>query len=120
LLTSHPDAVIGQSSLPLFLQRLIEMLNTKPIPHLMSFTVLSFFALSAQWPVPRWLVLLTLSLYGGATEILQGLVPLRHPSWLDWLCDIGGVIAGFVLFMACVGLIRLLYGPERSQPPVSA
>jgi VanZ family protein len=41
-----------------------------------------------------WAVLFPV-LYGGFIEIVQTYFPPRSAEWLDWFCDIAGVLVGF-------------------------
>src|SRR5205823_7392608 len=48
---------------------------------------------------PRWalgMVICTLWLFGGLTELGQNEVPGRDPALSDWIFDVGGAIAGFL------------------------
>ena len=76
LLSPDPARVISSTGkLPPILHTLM------PWAHLLSFSVLAAAMLLARWPMPRWVTVLILAMYGGATEIIQGFVPPRTPRW---------------------------------------
>jgi hypothetical protein len=110
LLASDPSRWIGvHGNLPYLLRMLL------PVAHGLSFFVLAVLALAARWPVPRWGIVLFLMIYGGATEIIQSLVPSRMSDWLDWLQDIGGIAVGAALCWGVASLIGLLLRIRRSR-----
>jgi hypothetical protein len=99
LWTADPSRMIGvHENLPWVLQRLL------PAAHAISFAVLAVLALAPRWPASRWGVVLILVIYGGMTEIVQGLFPPRTPEWLDWLQDMCGIAAGAALCWAAAKL----------------
>lgn len=115
LLSQDPTRWIGTTgNVPEFLKMLI------PIAHLLSFTVLSFLTFAAGLPVPRWGMLLLLALYGGATEIVQSVIPHRTAEWMDWFQDLGGIAIGFVCLCLAVYLLRMLRGGKSLQIPGSS
>ena len=89
---------------------------------------------AGRWPMPRWVTVLILAMYGGATEIIQGFVPPRTPRWGDWFQDVGGVtvgvtvcsIAAFLLVRIfphvgqLVGSVPLLRGSSAAHDPLPA
>lgn len=89
LVTSNPVRILGlPEDLPFWLGQLLT------ISHFLSFLLLSVLCLTTRWPVPRWSVVLFLSLYAAVTELVQGLVPVRTPQWEDLLQDMGGIMVG--------------------------
>jgi len=90
LLSPDPARLIHYRSVWLFLTWL------SPWSHLLAFYSLTLLALTPRWPAPRWVVVLMLALYGGATELGQKLFPPRTPEWKDWMQDLGGVALGAV------------------------
>ena len=112
LLTRDPGALIGcHEKLPWILEKLM------PLAHAISFFVLAVFALTPRWPVPRWGFVLTLAIYGGMTEVLQGYVPGRTPAWADWFQDLTGVMLGTA---CCWGVAMLLAALPAARPSAVA
>jgi len=68
------------------------------VAHLLSFAVLAVLALAPRWPLPRWVVIMALAAYGGATELLQTFVWGRTPDWVDWFQDLIGIAIGTALW----------------------
>ncbi|MGD0652944.1 MAG: VanZ family protein [Thermoguttaceae bacterium] len=115
LLSQHPERWIGTSgNIPEFLQILM------PYAHILSFTVLSLLVFTACFPLPRWGILLTLAIYGGATEIIQGFNPPRTPKWADWFRDLGGIAIGFTCFWLVIFLLRMMRKNETLELPSSS
>ena len=115
LFSQHPERWIGTSgNVPEFLQRLM------PFAHILSFTVLSLLTFTACLPLPRWSILLLLAIYGGATEIIQGLIPHRTTEWADFFQDLGGVAIGFACFWLAVFLLRMIRKNETLEVPSSS
>jgi VanZ family protein len=91
----HPD-----EELPSFL---FEKLGDKLL-HAMEYSVLavlSYRALrrtAAAYAAPYAVVLAiaVASLYGATDEVHQAFVPLRTPSWSDWIADTAGAVIGAV------------------------
>jgi hypothetical protein len=99
LLTGDPLRLVGvRGDVPWLLRMAL------PFAHLLSFFVLAILALTTQWPIPRWGVLVALVAYGALTEVLQGYTPKRTSEWRDWLQDVGGIVIGAVL---CWGAVRV-------------
>jgi hypothetical protein len=110
LLTSDPSRLIGfRGDLPWVLRSLM------PLAHAVSFTTLAILALVTRWPVPRWIIVLTLVVYGGLTEVFQGFVPHRTPDWADWLQDIAGVVAGVGCCWGTAVLVGMLIGAKQDS-----
>jgi hypothetical protein len=110
LLSPNPNAVIGvHGDLPHFLQIF------RPWAHLLSFSVLAGLAWMANWPAPRWCTALLMAAYGGATEILQGFVPPRHPAVDDWLQDLAGIVIGTISCWIAVWIVQA-FGWMTSRP----
>ena len=65
-----------------------------PFAHLLSFLLLSFFALSVRWPLRRPAVLSILVIYAIATEGLQWFVNGRTPELVDLAQDLLGIAIG--------------------------
>jgi VanZ family protein len=115
LFSQDPTRWIGASgNVPEFLKILM------PYAHILSFTVLSLLIFTACFPLPRWGILLLLAIYGGATEIIQGLVPHRTPEWADFFQDLGGVAIGFACFWLTVFLLRMMRKNETLEVPSSS
>jgi len=103
LLSPNPQNWIGvRDNIP----DLIKMLL--PFAHLVCFSVLSVLAFAACWPLPKWGILLSLAVYGAATEIIQAIMPYRRPEWSDLLQDLGGATIGFIFFLLLLLLVRTL------------
>jgi VanZ family protein len=115
LFSQDPTRWVGTpGSVPEFLKMLM------PYAHIISFTVLSFLTFAAYLPLPWWGILLTLAIYGGATEIIQGRVPHRTPDWADWFQDLSGVAIGFACFWFLVFLMRIRRRNESLEAPSSS
>ena len=100
LLSPDPAKVISVSGkLPPILHTLM------PLAHLLSFSVLAAVVLLACRRVPRWIVVLALAMYGGATEIIQGFIPPRTPEWEDWFQDLGGIALGVAVSSIVASLL---------------
>jgi hypothetical protein len=69
------------------------------VTHLLTFTVL---ALSGRWAtVPVLPLLVGLTAYAAATEVLQALLPInRHGDVWDLLADVAGVLLGLAVTWA--------------------
>ena len=65
-----------------------------PFAHLLSFSLLSFFALSVRWPLRRPVVLSMLVIYAIATEGLQWFVSSRTPELADVAQNLLGIAIG--------------------------
>jgi len=110
LLSKDPARVICMSDgLPWLLQVLL------PAAHFLSFGVLAVLVLGTRWPMPRWGIVLTLMLYGGMTEILQGFVPPRTPAWMDWFQDLLGIVAGTAFCWTAALMTGKLSKSQRSR-----
>ena len=106
LLSPDPARVISSTG------RLPPILHTlMPCAHLLSFSVLATAMLLARWPMPRWVTVLILAMYGGATEIIQGFIPPRTPRWGDWFQDVVGVTVG-VTVCSIAALVLVRYSPR--------
>jgi hypothetical protein len=106
LLSPNPARVISSTGrLPPIL------LTLMPWAHLLSFSVLAAAMLLARWPMPRWVTVLILAMYGGATEIIQGFIPPRTPEWEDWFQDVGGVVVG-VTVCSIIAMLLIRYSPR--------
>lgn len=115
LFSQHPENWIGTSGrVPMLLQILM------PFAHMLSFSVLSLLIFAACLPLPRWSILLSLAVYGGATEIIQGFIPPRTPEWADWLQDLGGIAIGFACFWLVFVLLRMVRKNETLEVPGSS
>jgi VanZ family protein len=115
LFSQDPTRWVGtQGNIPELLKMLM------PYAHILSFTVLSFLTFTACLPLPWWGVMLSLAIYGGATEIIQGAVPHRTPEWADWFQDLGGVAIGFACFWFAVFLLRMRRRNDSLEVPSSS
>jgi VanZ family protein len=115
LFSQDPTRWVGTpGNVPEFLRILM------PYAHILSFTVLSFLTFAACFPLPWWGVMLSLAFYGGATEIIQGIVPHRTPDRADWFQDLGGVAIGFACFWVVVFLMRIKRRNESLEAPSSS
>ena len=104
LLTADPMGMIGAwGEAAELLKRLM------PIAHLLSFFVLTVLFWVARWPVPRWILIASLIVYGGITEIVQGFLPPRTPDWMDWFQDVAGVMAGVGFCWGWSALMKWLH-----------
>jgi hypothetical protein len=114
LFSPHPAHVIGVwGDTPAVLRALM------PYAHLLSFSVLAVLVLLARWPLPRWSIALLLAGYGGATEIIQAVVPQRTPEWADWFQDVGGVALGVAICsMAALLVVRVSQHVRHPETPV--
>ena len=71
--------------------------------HLVAFTVLGFLFAGSRWPLRRaWLAVL-LGGYAIAVEALQSLVPLRTVELPDFVENVVGLAAGFVIWKLVQG-----------------
>ncbi len=115
LVASDPFWFLGGESASLsFLSSLV------PIAHLLGFGVLALLALAAQWPLPRWTVVLYLLAYSGGTELVQVFVPGRAPEWGDWLQDLAGVaLAVAICWPTAVAWRYARSRSESGQPAIS-
>ncbi len=115
LFSQHPEHWIGASgNLPEYIKILM------PFAHMLSFTILSLLTFTACLPLPRWGILLSLAIYGGATEIIQGFVPPRTPEWADFFEDLGGIAIGFACFCLILYLLRIMRKNETLEAPGSS
>jgi VanZ family protein len=115
LFSPHPERWIGASgNVPEFLQLLM------PFAHILSFTVLSLLTFAACLPLPRWGIFLSLAVYGGATEIIQGFIPPRTPKWADFFRDLGGISIGFACFLLVLFLLRMMRKNDTLEVPGSS
>jgi VanZ family protein len=115
LFSQHPEHWVGASgNVPELLKLLM------PIAHLLSFTVLSLLTFTACLPLPRWGILLSLAIYGGATEIIQGFIPSRSSDWSDFFEDLGGIAIGFACFWLVLFLLRMMRKNETLEVPGSS
>lgn len=115
LFSQHPERWIGTSgNVPELLKILM------PFAHMLSFTVLSLLTFTACLPLPRWGILLSLAIYGGATEIIQGFIPPRTPEWADFFEDLGGIAIGFACFWLVLFLLRMMRKNETLEVPGSS
>jgi hypothetical protein len=115
LLSADPARMICMSSgLPWLLQTLL------PAAHFLSFLVLAILVLSTRWPVPRWGIVLTLMLYAGMTEILQGFFPPRTPEWMDWIQDLSGIAVGTAFCWTFVLVAGMLSRPGQVRRDFSS
>jgi len=62
--------------------------------HFLCFFMLTLLALAAAWPMPWWGIGTGLGNYALVTELLQGLTTSRHPEWMDFFQDLGGIAVG--------------------------
>lgn len=67
------------------------------LAHFSAFVLLSLISAKA-FNIPVWLNILLLSCYGGLIEIVQGQLPYRSASWLDFLADLAGIICFFICY----------------------
>jgi VanZ family protein len=71
--------------------------------HAFFFAILAFLLSSvmARYPQHRawWWTIVIVTLFGVASELLQALVPLRTPSLVDLIADVGGAAVGCALFI---------------------
>jgi hypothetical protein len=110
LLSSDPSRLIGvHGDLPWLLRAML------PAAHLISFLVLATLALAPRWPVPRWVIVLILAIYGGMTEITQGFLPPRTPEWTDWIQDLGGIAVGTAFCWGLAVLAAAFSRPNSSD-----
>jgi VanZ family protein len=115
LLSADPARVICMpSGLPWLLKVLL------PAAHFLSFLMLAVLVLSTRWPVPRWAIVLTLMLYAGMTEIIQGFFPPRTPELMDWIQDLSGIAVGTACCWAAAVIMSKLLGSRRSRREMSS
>ncbi|WP_225934381.1 MULTISPECIES: VanZ family protein [unclassified Cupriavidus] len=69
--------------------------------HLLAFGTLAVLGVRA-WPARLWHLVLALTAYGGAIEILQSLTSYRDPSWADLLADVLGIAVGLALSLRVI------------------
>jgi VanZ family protein len=86
-----------------------------PVAHMLSFALLSLLTLAACFPLPQWIILLILAVYGGATEIVQSNIPHRSSDWADWFQDLCGITIGLACFWLVFFLMRMMRKTERLQ-----
>ena len=85
-----------------------------PIAHLLSFTVLSFLALAARWPLPRVGVLGCLAAYAVGTEVLQRSIPQRTADLQDCLQNLAGIAVGATMLAVWNRCVRAFRGRRSS------
>ncbi len=85
-----------------------------PWSHFICFFPLGFLFPTAQWHLTRWQLLTLLLVYAVGTEVLQGFIPHRNPEWQDLVQDIGGLLAGALLYKLATWA-RLLPVPKPSN-----
>lgn len=89
--------------------------SLEPFAHFLSFGLLAMLAFSARWPAPRWGVLLFLSVYAGATELTQWLMPPRAAEWSDWFQDLAGIGVAAIACWGVASLAELVRRARRSR-----
>ncbi len=104
-------AIVALSLLPVPQPRLSGVHFLDKILHALAYCCLSFLLFASQLPGPRprlvlVAVLASLAL-GGLIELLQPLV-LRDRELGDLAADLGGAVAGALLALALVGLLKRL------------
>lgn len=110
LLSPDPSLLIGaHGRLPWLLKMML------PAAHGVSFCLLAVLALTPQWPLSRWSVAGILAIYGGMTELIQGLTATRTPEWGDWFQDLAGIAAGAVLCWSVAMVARAMMRPDSSS-----
>jgi VanZ family protein len=72
-----------------------------------------------NWPLPgAWWAVVMVSAYGGATELLQSLTPMRSMEFDDWVADTLGAALAVFLYLHWTWYRRLLERPLcRRRPP---
>ncbi len=104
-----PAQLIG-GQVPGFLQAIM------PLVHVVSFFVLAVLTLSARWPLPHWVVVVVMAIYGGMTEIVQYFLPPRHCAWMDWFKDLTGIALGTAAFWFVAWAVGAAWASRRWQP----
>lgn len=83
--------------------------------HVMAFFVLGsllcYVTTSNRLALRFGMIVLAGMVYAGIDEITQGLVPGRHPDWMDFVADSCGLIAAVALYATARALFR--------RPPTS-
>ena len=95
------------------------------ILHFIGFTGLSFL-LAPVWmgrhpSAGRLLsVLVVLATYGAVDEWTQAFVPGRNCDFWDWCADVGGAIAGMMVYAAAVVVSRAALGSDSKSSGVAS
>ncbi len=109
-------AILALSLLPVPQPHLSGVHFLDKILHALAYLCLSFLLFASQLPGPRpRLVLVSVLaslLLGGLIELLQPLV-LRDRELGDLAADLGGAVAGALLALALVGLLKRLLSRSR-------
>ncbi len=76
---------------------------------------------AARWRgLGAWWAVVLVSAFGGATELLQGLTPMRSMEFDDWAADTLGAGVAVACYLNWTGYRRLLERPVRRRPPPAA
>lgn len=80
------------------------------VGHVLIFFILTFLCQHSFQHHYGFLVLVGLSLFGLVIEMVQYYLPWRSFSWLDWIADLGGIVAYDVLYR-----LQRLYAVRREN-----
>jgi len=110
-------AIVALSLLPVSQPHLPGLHFMDKILHALAYLCLSFLLFASQLPGPRPRIILVSVLasllLGGLIELIQPLT-LRDRELGDLAADLAGAVAGALLALALVGLLkRLLFRPSR-------
>lgn len=82
--------------------------------HGIGFFVLAFWSHLAHPRARGFIPVIGLSVFGILIELVQAALPYRSFSWLDWLADVFGVFAYYLLLAPL--LVRFAARPGISEP----
>ena len=83
--------------------------------HVLLFFLLAFTCRLHRPQDPFWLSFGILALVAAASEVVQSFVPGRGPELHDWLADLGGILAGLVLFAPALRFYSRILGRDRAR-----
>lgn len=69
------------------------------VVHFVTFVILAFLMLMAQWPLKYTVLIGLLAVYAAFTELIQGPIPNRSPQWGDFFQDLGGLAVGTIVWL---------------------
>ncbi|MGE0610389.1 MAG: VanZ family protein [Pirellulales bacterium] len=114
LLTSNPSAAIQRSG---FLQQTYH--TVQPAVHFLGFMLLTCLVMAGTWSVSRRVLLISIAVYAGLTELLQGLIPSRTPEWADFWQDLAGMAVGLAIWWIACRATRLLLRAAPGGSPAA-
>ncbi len=95
-----------------------------PLTHVAAFSVLALLTVAARWPLPHWLAVTLLIVYGLATEFLQGFISTRQLDPVDILQNLAGIAIGCAMGWTIARLWTMVQDRTRDsgegQKPLDA